>query len=107
MSELRTSTVHRNLDAKLKVVGMEAHDLLFVLLFASVMNLIFGKTGLAIYLVFLLPSLMAVVLFFAKRNKPDRFLPHLLRYHLQPGFYSAGEEPKNRDAMKVKINDQL
>ncbi|MBS1983269.1 MAG: hypothetical protein JST16_03780 [Bdellovibrionales bacterium] len=103
MTELRTSTVHRNLDAKLKIVGMEVHDLLFVLLFASIMNLIFGKTGLALYLVFLLPMLMAGVLFIAKRNKPDRYLIHLIRYQLSPGFYSSGELGAKYELMRRKI----
>lgn len=103
MTELKTSTVHRNLDAKLKIVGMEVHDLLFVLLFASVMNLLFGKTSAAIYLVFLLPLFMAGVLFLAKRNKPDRYLIHLIRYHLSPGFYSAGECGAKYEFMQRKI----
>jgi hypothetical protein len=46
------------------------------------MNLIFGKTALALYLVFLLPMVMALVLFVVKRDKPERFLVHWARYHL-------------------------
>lgn len=103
--ELKSSTVHRNLDAKLKVVGLEVHDLLFVLLFASVMNLLFGKTAFAIYLVFLLPMTMAGVLFFAKRNKPDQYLIHLIRFYLSPGFYSAGQTNSGEDRMRAKINE--
>ena len=103
--DLRSSTVHRNLDAKLKIVGMEVHDLLFILLFAAVMNLIFGQTALALYVVFLLPSLMAVVLFFAKRNKPDRYLLHLIRYYMSPGFYSAAKISDRVDQMRAKIHE--
>lgn len=91
MNELKSSTVHRNLDARLKIVGMEVHDLLFILLFASVMNLLFGRTALAIYLVFLFPLALATVLFLAKRNQPDKYLIHLFRFYMSPGFYSAGE----------------
>lgn len=105
MSELRASKVHRNLDAKLKIVGLEIHDLLFVLLTASVMNLVFGRTSLALYLVFLLPGLMAAGLFLVKRNKPDQFLVHWFRYVLSPGFYSAGERPAHCDEMRGRIAD--
>jgi hypothetical protein len=103
VSDLKSSTVHRNLDAKLKVMGLEVHDLLFVLLFASVMNLLFGKTDLAIYIVFLLPMTMAGVLFFAKRNKPDQYLVHLFRFYLSPGFYSAAQVSPKEDAMRARI----
>ena len=89
----------------MKIVGLEIHDLLFVLLTASVMNLIFGRTRLALYLVFLLPGLMAVGLFFAKRNKPERYLIHLLRYTLSPGFFSAGAQPARASQKKARIND--
>lgn len=85
----------------MKIVGMEVHDLLFVLLTASVMNLVFGRTFLALYLVFLLPSVMAAVLFFAKRNQPERYLIHLLRYVTSPGFYSAGETGPSERAARI------
>jgi len=94
VNEIKSSTVHRNLDAKLKIVGLEIYDLLFVLLVAAVMNLIFGRTSFALYLVFLLPSAMALVLFFAKRNKPEQYLVHLLRFVGSPGFYSANEKSR-------------
>lgn len=100
---IRTSVVHRNLDAKIKVVGLEVHDLLFVLIFAAVMNLIFGQTFLAPYLVFFVPLLMAGILFVVKRNKPDRYLIHLFRYLLSPGFYSAGQISSQSNLRKRTI----
>jgi hypothetical protein len=90
--DLKTSTVHRKLDARLKIAGLEAPDLLAVLLFAAVMNLIFGQSILALPMVIVLPSILLLILFFGKRDKPDSFLIHLLRYHLTPGFYSAGDQ---------------
>lgn len=89
----------------MKIVGLEIHDLLFVLLTASVMNLIFGRTRLALYLVFLLPGFMAVGLFFAKRNKPERYLIHLLRYTLSPGFFSAGAQPARAPQKRARITE--
>lgn len=91
MTRLRSSKVHRNLDAKMKIGGFEVFDLLFVLLMASVLNLFFGRTKLAFYLVLLLPSLLAGVLFVVKRNKPEQYLIHLLRFLVSPGFLSASE----------------
>jgi hypothetical protein len=105
VSDRRVSQVHRNLDAKLKIVGMEIHDLLFVLGTASLMNLVFGRTKFALYLVFLLPMVMAVVLYFVKRNKPDQYLIHFFRYFLSPGFFSAAEKSLKSDQMTARITD--
>ena len=80
--------------------GLEAHDLLFILLFAAIMNLLFGTTYLAPYLVFIFPTMMAGALYLIKRNKPENYLVHLLKYKMTPGVYSAGcmgtFEPKRK-----------
>lgn len=89
--KLDSSVIHRGLDRKLKLFGFEVFDLLFVLVFASVMNLLFGRTFLSLYLVFCLPLLILVFLYFGKRGKPQGFLVHWLRFYLTPGFYSAGQ----------------
>ena len=101
--ELQTSSVHRKLDAKLKIVGLEAPDLLFVLIFAAVMNLFFGRTSLALPLVIVLPLVMLGILYVGKRDKPDGFLIHLLRFYFTPGFFSAGEESKFEEKMRNSI----
>ena len=84
------SKVHRHLDAPLKILGFEAPDLLGVLLFASIMNVIFGQTALSALMVFVFPFLFGCILYWSKRNKPEKFLIHFIRYHFQPGFYEAG-----------------
>ena len=84
-------------------MGLEVPDLLFVLIFAAVMNLFFGRTGLALPLVILLPSAMLLALYFGKRDKPDGFMIHLARFYLTPGFLSAGEESKFENNMKIAI----
>jgi low temperature requirement protein LtrA len=103
--KLNQSIVHRKLDSKLKIVGLEVHDLLFVLLFAAIMNLIFGQTILGFYLVFVVPAIMAAILFIAKRNKPDGFLVHLIRYYMNDGRFSAGNKGKFFKQIKVRINE--
>ena len=100
---LNTSSVHRKLDAKLKIAGLEAPDLLFVLIFAAMMNLFFGQTSLALPLVIVLPVVMLLGLYFGKRDKPDGFMIHLARFYLTPGFLSAGEESKFEDNMRKPI----
>ncbi|PIP89074.1 MAG: hypothetical protein COW01_15935 [Bdellovibrionales bacterium CG12_big_fil_rev_8_21_14_0_65_38_15] len=101
--KLNQSIIHRKLDSKLKIVGLEVHDLLFVLLFAAIMNLIFGQTTLGFYLVFVVPLLMAFVLFITKRNKADGYLIHLIRFYVDSGKYSAGMRSKNHEAKRMKI----
>ena len=105
MEPIKTSVVHRNLDSKLRLLGMEAQDLVFVMLLASVMNLLFGKSGMGFYATFVLPGLTALVLFFVKRGKPEGFLVHFIRYHLTLGFFSAGEESRNNQKLTEKIYD--
>lgn len=89
---LDSSSIHRRLDSKVKIMGLEVHDLLFILLFAAIMNLIFGQTALGTIMVFVVPSLLAICLYFAKRNRPENYLIHLLKFHLEPGYLSAGDE---------------
>ena len=100
--ELNTSTVQRNLDAKLKIGNIEAFDLLIALIFGAVMNLFFGDTVLELPLVIGMPVFILAVLCFSKRGKPEKFLPHLIRFYLEPGFFSAGQEPTQAAQMRRK-----
>lgn len=104
--ELHSSSVHRKLDAKIKIVGLEAPDLLFVLIFAAMMNLFFGRTSLALPLVIVLPSVMLLGLYIGKRDKPDGFMIHLARFYLTPGFFSAGDDSKFEEQMRKNIFDK-
>ena len=106
MEPLKTSAVHGNLESKPKILGFEMPDLVGILLFSSVMNLIFGNTGIGAYMTFVPSAVMAGVLFFAKRGKPDGYLVHLVRYHSTPGFYAAGEEAKNAKNKRFKIYEK-
>lgn len=101
--QLHTATVQRNLDAKLKLGNIEAFDLLIALICGAVMNLFFGGTALELPLVLGVPVLVLSTCYFGKRGKPEKYLPHLLRYHLEAGFFAAGEEPTRATAMRRKI----
>ncbi len=89
---LDRSTVHRKLDAKFKIGGMEATDLLAVLIFAAVLNLIFGRISIGPLFIFGLPAILFCALYFGKRGKPDGYLMHALKYFLSPGELRAGEK---------------
>jgi len=90
MEGLKTSRVHRKLDTQLKILGLELMDLLAIMLLAAVNNLLLGRMKLAPVFVILVPSIMAIVLYVVKRDKPPNYLLHLLRYYTSPGLYSAG-----------------
>ena len=103
MSELQSSTVHRHLDRSLKVMGFEAIDLILTLLFASIMNFIFGQTFLALWLVFIFPITILFGLYFIKRKHPPHYLGDLIKYFLMPGFYFAGVEDENESTRKRSL----
>ena len=101
--EIHTSEVQRNLDARFKIGSIEALDLLIALIFAAIMNLFFGGTALEIPLVLGCPALILAAFYFGKKGKPEKFMVHLIRFYLEPGFFSAGEEPMKILQMRRKI----
>lgn len=103
---LKTSLIHRNLDNKFKIVGLEAHDLLFVLILGAILNLLFGHTTIGLAVAMGLPLTFAIILFYVKRDKPDKYLIHLIKFYLSPGHYSAGTHPKNNNNLKGKIYEK-
>ncbi len=90
MEGLKTSRVHRKLDTQLKILGFEIMDLLAIMMLAAVNNLILGRLKFAPVFVIVIPTLLAAVLYIVKRDKPENYLLHLLRYLSSPGLYSAG-----------------
>ena len=102
------ASLQRGLDAKLKILGFEANDLLAALVAGGVCNLIFGQTILALPLGVGLPGALLLVLFLSKKGKPKRFLVHYVANFFSPGFYSAGElsifEPNMRERADESIS---
>ncbi len=86
---LLTSSVPRTLDTKSKILGLELTDVLLLLLNLSIQNLIFGSTSMKIPMVFGTSLVMAGLLFFVKRGKPDLYLQHLMQYLMSPTIRSA------------------
>ncbi len=89
---LEKSTVHRKLDAKFKIGGVEAADLIAVLLLAAVLNLFLGRITIGPIFIFGLPGILFFALYFGKLGKPDGYLMHALKYYISPGRIEAGEK---------------
>lgn len=89
---LSRSTVHRRLDARFKIGGVEAADLICVLMAAAVLNLFFGQLSFGPVLTFTIPAILFFVLYFGKRGKPENYLVHLVKYHVSSGKLYAGQE---------------
>ncbi len=92
MNEIDTSRVHRSLDSRIKILGMDAQDLILVLLFSAVMNMIFGQTILALPLVFILPIALAILLFVLRKSKSPDYLADMAKYLNSPGYFLSGAE---------------
>ena len=86
----KTSTIHRNLDAKFKIGGVEAADLLAVLISGAVMNLIFGRLSIGPIFIFGVPGILFCALYFGKRGKPEGYLQHALKFYVSSGDLRAG-----------------
>ena len=104
--DIETSSVYRNLEAKFKIAGMEACDLIFVLLWACLMDTILGHTELRTFAVFIFPFCVGLVLYLGKRGKPDQYLQHFIRYHCSPRYYSAGAQAQDQNQRKRGITDE-
>lgn len=95
--QLNSSVVHRNLDSKVKFFGMELFDVLVVAGTASIINLLFGQTSIGGPMVFGLPSLLALVIYFGKKGKPERFLQDYIKFQSLPGIMFSGSFPLNEN----------
>jgi len=78
---------------RLKVLGFEVLDLLAVFLLLSILNIFFGSTELKYVLVWLPTIILALILRYGKRDKPDNYILHWIRYCFSPGIYSAYLDP--------------
>ena len=92
---LEVTKVSRSLDRKSLFMWLEIADIFVLVTMCSLLNLAFGTTAMKVYLVYLPTIITAITLILGKRGKPDRFLLHLLKYHIQPkhlSCFSSGQE---------------
>ena len=83
--------VPRALDLKTKVFGFELPDLLIIFVYLTVSNLLLGSTSLKIPVVWTGTLVVAALLYFLKRGKPDAYLEHSAQFCLQPRVFTAGQ----------------
>lgn len=96
---MRTTAVSKCLDRKLVIFGFEVLDILAVFLVLSILNFLFGQAPMKPLLVWAPSLLLAAVLRFGKRGKPDKYLVHWIRYQIKPGAYSAFAETMHERAV--------
>lgn len=89
MGNLLTSTTNRQLQRSIKLAGFEIFDLLVIFSYLSVFSLLLGSSSLKIPIAWGGAVFIALLLFFTKRNKPENYLIHKLRFWLKPGTYYA------------------
>lgn len=97
---LATTKVPRTLEMKSKLFGYELPDLLLIFFNLALTNLIFGGTSLRYILVWGTTTGWAVLLYFAKRGKPDSYIQHLGQFLVKPSYYSAGVGDKTGKIFK-------
>jgi hypothetical protein len=97
--ELKTTSVSKCLDKKMLIMGFEIPDLLIIFLTISILNFIFGSTGMKFILVWLPSIALALTIRFCKRGKPDNYLLHWLRFQIKPGIISAFVEPTHSNPL--------
>lgn len=90
---MRTVEVSRCLDKKLVMFGFEVPDILAIFLCLSILNFIFGQSSMKLFFVWIPTILLAIVLRYGKKGKPDKYLLHWIRYQIKPGVLSAFSEP--------------
>jgi hypothetical protein len=66
-------------------MGFEIPDILALMLTVSILNFVFGQTPLKLYFVWTPSICLAAILSLGKKNKPDNFLIHWVRYQFRPG----------------------
>lgn len=87
---LLTSSVPRALEMKSKLFGYELPDLLLIFFNLAITNLVFGGTNLRYPLVWGTTIAWALLLYFAKKGKPDGYIQHFGEFIVKPSYYPAG-----------------
>jgi hypothetical protein len=104
MQELDSSIVHRHLDTKLKIGGVESLDLLLTLTLSAVMGFFFDGGILGIIFILIIPMLFLGFLVLVKRNKPEGYLKDIFRFSNSRGFYSASESIRNEAKIRQHVS---
>jgi hypothetical protein len=90
---MQVTSVPKCLDKKLSIFGFEIIDICAIFISLSILNLVFGEIS-RLFLVWTPTLVLAFILHFGKKGKPEKYLIHLLKYQFRPGTYSAFEDSK-------------
>lgn len=102
---MKVTPVSKCLDKKLQMFGFEMPDLLAIFLLLSILNLVFGGHPYKMFFVWVPPLVLATALRIGKRNKPDNFLVHWLRFQMSPGVYSAFNTPSQVSSLPKRKSE--
>lgn len=104
---LRSESTSQSLEKKLLIMGFEVPDVLAIFLLLSILNFSFGQTNYKLGLVWGPVAAFAIILRIGKRGKPDNYLVHLGKFHMQPKYLSAFKDPEITNVPpKIKGNHQ-
>jgi putative exporter of polyketide antibiotics len=91
---MQVTSIPKCLDKKLSIFGFEIIDLCAIFVSLSILNLLFGEIS-RVFLVWIPTVVLALVLHFGKKGKPEKYLIHFLKFQFIPGTYSAFEDSKD------------
>lgn len=89
-TDLLVSTTNRNLERKILIFGFEIFDTLIIAIVLSTLNFLFKNISYKIPIIWGGTFLFSLILYFSKRNKPENFLIHKIRYWFNPAIFYAG-----------------
>ncbi len=103
---IKCTPVSKCLDKKTLLWGFEMADLIIVFMFLAILNFLFGQTDQKLLLVWSPPLIVALVLKYGKKGKPDNYLVHWVRFQLKNGIFSAFKLPNN-EKIPPRINKEV
>jgi hypothetical protein len=103
---LGVSKVSRSLDRKTLIMWLEIMDIFILVTFCSVLNLVFSGTGLKLYFVYLPTLVLGATLVVAKWGKPEKFLIHFLKFHLQPKHLTCFHSGPDEFSLSVALDNR-
>lgn len=101
---LKTSKVYKCLEKKTLILGFEIFDLFLLCILLSVLNLVCGNSQWKLFYTWVPTLILAVALRYGKKDKPDNFMVHWLKFQFSPGVYSAFQLVKDIRKKKVKLS---
>ncbi|NBX77725.1 MAG: hypothetical protein EBQ92_14350 [Proteobacteria bacterium] len=90
---MKITRVSKCLDKRLQLFGFEVMDIIAIFLTLSVLNFLFGETGMKLLFVWAPTLVLAGFLRFGKKGKPENYLLHLIRFSIRPRKLSAFFNP--------------